>query len=139
MGSEMCIRDRDVIDILHRIRAPFNVTTAGQAAAVAAIHDHEWVEASRAHNAQWREWLAGEIASLSNHGLRAVPSRTNFLLILFDGKLTAEAAMKGLWDEGYATRWLPGQGLPNGLRITIGTEEQTRAVANKLRAMAEAA
>lgn len=129
----------EVIDILHRIRAPFNVTTAGQAAAIAAIADTAWVDKSRAHNRQWREWLAGEIAALSNHGLRAVPSRTNFLLILFEGALSAEAAMKGLWDEGYATRWLPGQGLPNGLRITIGTEEQTRAVAARLRAMAEAA
>jgi histidinol-phosphate aminotransferase len=91
------------------------------------------------HNRQWREWLAAEVASLSNHGLRAVPSSTNFLLILFDGRLTAEAAMKGLWDEGFATRWLPGQGLPNGLRITIGTEDQMRKVAAKLRAMAEAA
>lgn len=129
----------EVIDILHRIRAPFNVTTAGQAAAIAAIGDTAWVERSRAHNAQWRDWLASEVTALSNHGLRAVPSKTNFLLILFDGKLTAEAAMKGLWDEGYATRWLPGQGLPGGLRITIGTEDQTRAVAAKLRAMAEAA
>jgi histidinol-phosphate aminotransferase len=129
----------EVIDVLHRIRAPFNVTTAGQAAAVAAIGDDDWVAASRTHNNQWREWLAGEVAALSNHGLRAVPSKANFLLILFEGKLTAEAAMKGLWDEGFATRWLPGQGLPNGLRITIGTEAQTRAVAAKLRAMAEAA
>lgn len=129
----------EVIDVLHRIRAPFNVTTAGQAAAVAAVNDQAWVEASRAHNRQWREWLAGEIASLSNHGLRAVPSKANFILILFEGALTAEAAMKGLWDEGYATRWLPGQGLPHGLRITIGTEQQVRAIAAKLRAMAEAA
>ncbi|HKT76279.1 MAG TPA: histidinol-phosphate transaminase [Sphingobium sp.] len=129
----------EVIDVLHRIRAPFNVTTAGQAAAIAAVRDHGWVEASRAHNRKWREWLAGEVASLSNHGLRAVPSKANFILILFEGALTAEAAMKGLWDEGFATRWLPGQGLPNGLRITIGTEEQVRAVAAKLRAMAEAA
>ncbi|MDO7835972.1 histidinol-phosphate transaminase [Sphingobium sp. HBC34] len=130
---------QEVIDILHRIRAPFNVTTAGQAAAIAAISDADWIESSRTHNARWREWLAGEIAALSNHGLRVVPSKTNFLLILFDGTLTAEAAMKGLWDEGYATRWLPGQGLPNGLRITIGTKAQTRAVAAKLRAMAESA
>lgn len=128
-----------VIDALHRIRAPFNVTTAGQAAAAAAIADHQWVEHSRTHNRRWREWLEGEVAALSNHGLRAVPSRCNFLLILFDGALTAEAAMKGLWEEGFATRWLPGQGLPNGLRITIGTKAQTRAVAAKLRAMAEAA
>ena len=129
----------EIIDALHRIRAPFNVTTAGQAAAIAAVKDQAWVDASRTHNRQWREWLADEVASLSNHGLRAVPSKANFLLILFNGKLTAEAAMKGLWDEGFATRWLPGQGLPNGLRITIGTEEQVRAVAAKLRAMAEAA
>ncbi len=129
----------EVIDILHRIRAPFNVTSAGQAGAIAAIADTQWVAESRAHNARWREWLATEVAALSNHGLRAVPSKTNFLLILFDGPLTAEAAMKGLWDEGYATRWLPGQGLPNGLRITIGTEAQMRAVAAKLRAMAETA
>ncbi|WP_340267516.1 pyridoxal phosphate-dependent aminotransferase [Sphingobium mellinum] len=129
----------EVIDVLHRIRAPFNVTAAGQAAAVAAINDQAWVETSRAHNRRWREWLAGEIASLSNHGLRAVPSKANFILILFGGALTAEAAMKGLWDEGYATRWLPGQGLPHGLRITIGTEQQVRSIAAKLRAMAEAA
>lgn len=129
----------EVIDVLHRIRAPFNVTAAGQAAAVAAINDQTWVETSRAHNRRWREWLAGEIASLSNHGLRAVPSKANFILILFGGALTAEAAMKGLWDEGYATRWLPGQGLPHGLRITIGTEQQVRSIAAKLRAMAEAA
>ncbi|CAD7337296.1 histidinol-phosphate transaminase [Sphingomonadales bacterium 56] len=129
----------EIIDALHRIRAPFNVTTAGQSAAIAAVTDQAWVEASRAHNRQWRQWLADEIAALSNHGLRAVPSKANFLLILFNGKLTAEAAMKGLWDEGFATRWLPGQGLPNGLRITIGTEEQVRAVAAKLRAMAETA
>jgi len=129
----------EIIDALHRIRAPFNVTTAGQAAAIAAVKDQAWVEASRTHNRQWRQWLADEVASLSNHGLRAVPSKANFLLILFNGKLTAEAAMKGLWDEGLATRWRAGQGLPNGLRITIGTEEQMRAVATKLRAMAEAA
>lgn len=129
----------EIIDALHRIRAPFNVTAAGQAAAIAAVKDQAWVDASRAHNRTWRAWLADEVASLSNHGLRAVPSKANFLLILFNGKLTAEATMKGLWDEGFATRWLPGQGLPNGLRITIGTEEQVRAVAAKLRAMAEAA
>ncbi len=129
----------EVIDILHRIRGPFNVTTGGQAAAVAAIGDAAWVEASRTHNNRWRAWLAGEVAALSNHGLRAVPSKANFLLVLFNGRLTAEAAMKGLWDEGFATRCLAGQDLVNGLRITIGTEEQVRAVAAKLRAMAEAA
>ncbi len=129
----------EVIDALHRIRAPFNVTTAGQMAAAVAIADTDWIEASRLHNEKWRGWLAGEVEALGNHGLRVVPSKANFLLVLFEGRLTAEAAMKGLMAEGYATRWLPGQGLPNALRITIGTEDQTRAVARILRNLAPAA
>lgn len=127
----------EVIDALHRIRAPFNVTTAGQVAAAAAIADTQWVEESRAHNRKWRAWLADEMAALGNHGLRVVPSQANFLLILFEGKLRAETAYKGLMDAGYATRWLPGQGLPNALRITIGTEAQTRDIARLIRGIAE--
>ena len=61
----------------------------------------------------------------------------NFLLILFEGELSAETAYRGLMDAGYATRWLPGQGLAQGLRITIGTEDQTRDIARLLRNMAE--
>lgn len=127
----------EVIDALQRIRAPFNVTTAGQAAAAAAVGDVEWVEASRAHNRQWRQWLADEVDSLGNHGLKAVPSQANFLLILFQGKLSAETAYKGMMEAGYAVRWLPGQGLPDALRITIGTQAQTRDIARLLREMAE--
>lgn len=126
-----------LIDAMHRIRAPFNVTTAGQQAAIAALGDQDFVEQSRAHNRQWRQWLADEISGLGNHGLSAVPSATNFLLILFEGSLTAEAAYRELMDAGYITRWLPGQGLPNALRITIGTEAETRGVAAALRALTE--
>ncbi len=128
-----------VVEALHRIRAPFNVTTAGQAAAAAAIRDRAWVEQSRTHNRRWRQWLCEEIGSMGNHGLSVVPSKANFVLILFDGALTAETAYRGLMQAGYATRWLPGQGLANGLRITIGTEQQMRDVVRLLRDMAAAA
>src|SRR3546814_5702868 len=63
----------EVISALHRIRLPFNVTRAGQAAAVAALGDEEFVAHSREHNATWRAWLAGELESLGNHGVRVVP------------------------------------------------------------------
>jgi histidinol-phosphate aminotransferase len=122
-----------LIDAMHRIRAPFNVTTAGQQAAIAALADQDFVAMSRAHNARWRQWLADEVAALGNHGLTAIPSATNFLLVTFSGDLTAQAAYKALMDAGYITRWLPGQGLPNALRITIGTEAETRGVAAALR------
>ncbi len=124
-----------LIDAMHRIRAPFNVTNAGQQAAIAALGDTAFVAESRAHNARWRQWLADEIAAMGNAGLRAVPSATNFLLVNFTGPVTAEQAYHGLMDAGYIVRWLPGQSLPDALRITIGTEAETRGVAAALRAI----
>ena len=122
-----------LIDAMHRIRAPFNVTSAGQFAAIAALADTGFVDMSREHNAQWRGWLSDEVSALGNHGLRVIPSACNFILVEFNGAVSAEQAYKGLMDEGYIVRWLPGQGLPNALRITIGTETETRGVAAALR------
>lgn len=127
-----------IIEAMHRIRLPFSITIAGTAAAVAALGDTDFVASTRAHNAQWRAWFAEEIAKLGNAGLRAIPSQANFILVLFEGELTAEAAYKGLMDAGYIVRWLPGQGLPHGLRITIGTAEETQGVIAALRRMAGA-
>lgn len=127
----------DIIAAMHRIRLPFNVTIGGQRAAVAALDDRGFVERSRAHNGEWRGWFAEEIGKLGNAGLRAIPSKANFVLVVFEGELTAEMAYKGLMDAGYIVRWLPGQGLSQGLRVTLGTEEETRGVATALRALVE--
>ena len=123
----------EAVDAMHRIRSPFNITSAGQAAAIAALGDTDFVDKSRAHNAEWRAWLAGEVAKLGNAGLRSVPSKANFLLVLFEGAVTAEVAYTELMAHGFIVRWLPGQGLGNGLRITIGTEAETRGLVEALR------
>ena len=68
-----------------------------------------------------------------------VQSHTNFLLVLFEGKVTAEQANNALMEKGYAVCWLPGQGLINGLRMTIGSEEETRGLAQALREILESA
>jgi len=128
-----------IVDTLNRIRGPFNVSSTGQAMALAGIGDQDFVEASRRHNAAERARFVGAIKAMGNHGLRPLPSEANFVLILFEGKLTAEAAFEGLMQRGYVTRWLPNQGLPHGLRITIGTAEQMDAIAAGIRDMAEAA
>ncbi len=122
-----------IIDALHRIRAPFNVTNAGQRAALAALADKGFVDQSREHNAHWRQWLAKEVEGLGNHGISIVPSATNFLLILFEGALSAEDAYKALTMAGFMTRWLPNQGLPHALRISIGTAEEMQGLAAALR------
>ena len=128
-----------LIEVMNRIRGAFNLSNSGQAACLAAVEDQAFVEMSRRHNTAERARFVALIETLSNHGLRAVPSRANFVLVLFEGKLTAEAAYNGLMERGTITRWLPGQGLPHGLRITVGTAEQMDAVAAALRDMAEAA
>lgn len=126
-----------LIATLNRIRGPFNVTSAGQAAALAALSDTGFVAESRAHNREWREWMTGEIAALANHGLRAIPSHANFLMVLFEGTASAEAVNMALMEEGYVVRWLPGQGLANGLRITIGSEAENRGLMAALRKILE--
>jgi len=129
----------ELINMLNRIRGPFNLTITAQAAALAALEDQAFVEASRMHNRAERTRFAEAIAALGNHGLRPLPSEANFVLIEFSGALTAEDAYKGLMDQGFITRWLPGQGLPQCLRITIGTATEMDRVAAALRQLAAAA
>jgi histidinol-phosphate aminotransferase len=128
-----------LIEVLNRIRGPFNVNNGAQAVVLAAIGDQAFVDHSRAHNAAERARFVAALESLGNHGIRALPSEANFVLVLFEGKLTGEAAYNGLAERGYITRWLPGQGLPYGLRITVGKAADMDAIAAGLRNMAEAA
>ena len=126
-----------LINTLGRIRGPFNVTNSGQAMALAALADQDFVTFSRDQNRMERERFVTALSAMGNHGLRAVPSEANFVLVLFDGKLTAEVALEGLAQRGTIVRWLPGQGLPHALRITIGTAQQMDAIVQGLREMAE--
>lgn len=128
-----------LIDVLNRIRGPFNVGTTGQAAALAAIGDQAFVEASRQHNSAQRARFAKAMAALGNHGIRPVPSKANFVLVLFEGALSAETALAAIARAGYAVRHLPGQGLPHGLRITVGTAAQMDEVTATIQRLAEAA
>jgi histidinol-phosphate aminotransferase len=126
----------ELIGELNRIRGPFNVTGYGQAAALAALDDAPWLERCRADNAVGRARFVDALSALGNHGIRHVPSEGNFVLVLFEGSLTAVAALEAIAKAGYAVRHLPGQGLPHALRITIGLPADMDAVT---RAIAQAA
>jgi len=129
----------ELVEVLNRLRGPFNVSNGAQAVATAAVQDQDFVVRSRAHNRSERTRFVAAIEALGNRGLRVLPSEANFVLVLFEGGLTAETALRGLAEAGFAVRHLPGQGLPHGLRITIGTREQMDAIAATLRTMTEAA
>ena len=129
----------ELIVQLNRIRGPFNVTNHGQAAALAALGDQDFVVRSREENTKLRAKFTDAMGALGNHGVCALPSKGNFVLVLFEGALHAETALSGLADAGYAVRHLPGQGLGHGLRITIGTREQMDEIAETIRTLAERA
>ncbi|MGJ3260335.1 MAG: histidinol-phosphate transaminase [Rhodospirillales bacterium] len=126
-----CYAPANVVDVLNRIRGPFNVGAAAMAAGIAAIGDKDFEDMSRAHNIKWREWTAAEFRNL---GLDVTPSIGNFLLVCFgaDKDRGAEAADSFLKSKGIVVRRMGGYGFPNCLRITIGLEDEMRAVVDTL-------
>ena len=114
-----------VVDVLNRVRGPFNVSVAAQAAAIAALAEPGWVEKGRDHNAEWRPKLA---AGLQAAGIKVWPSEGNFVLADFGTPEQAEAADACLRQRGIIVRGVRGYGLPHCLRITVGMAEEVQAV-----------
>ena len=122
-----------IADVLNRVRGPFNVGAAALAAGVAALNDTESLQKARAHNDRWQPWLNERLAAL---GLNPTPSVGNFVLPRFaeSGKHTADAAFAFLQQNGILARRMGGYGLPNAIRITVGTGEENEKVAATLAA-----
>ena len=116
-----------VLDALNRVRGPFNLNGAAQAAGVASLEDVAHIEGAIAHNAVWLPWLAEEAAKL---GIEVTPSVGNFLLLTFpkDRGRTASDADAFLTARGFILRALAAYGLPESLRLTVGGEEANRGV-----------
>src|SRR3974390_2963896 len=120
-----------IVDVINRVRGPFNVNAPAIAAGVAAIRDTAHVERSREHNTRWLAWLIEEIRKL---GLQVTPSVANFVLIHFPdtkGK-TAKEADAFLTARGLILRQVSVYKLPNALRMTVGTEEANQLVVQAL-------
>ena len=124
-----------VCDVLNRIRGPFNVSTMQQHIGAAAVRDRAHVERSIAHNEQWKTYLTEEIRKL---GLTVNESVANFVLIQFpkSGK-TAREADAFLSAKGLILRAVANYGLPDALRLTIGTAEANQRVVEALREFME--
>ena len=112
---------REVISILDRSRSPFNTNRVAQAAALAALEDQEHLRRSRESNRAGLQLLQRALGSL---GIRFTPSVANFLLVHCEGP--AESVYDALLQKGVITRPMGPYGLPDALRITVGTEPQNR-------------
>lgn len=119
-----------VAEAVDRIRLPFNVSVPGIEAATAALADEAHQKASRELVETWRPRLTQAIRGF---GFTVLPSAGNFILVLFpDEKRTAAAANEYLNSKGIIVRQVGGYGIHDGLRITVGTEDQNRAVIDAL-------
>lgn len=118
----------EVADLMNRIRQPFNVNNLALAAAFAALDDHQFVADSYELN---RRGMAQIVAGIEKLGLEYIPSFGNFVTFKAGD---AAAVNRNLLQKGVIVRPIGGYGMPEWLRVTVGTEAEN---ARFLEALAE--
>jgi histidinol-phosphate aminotransferase len=116
-----------VIDVLNRIRGPFNLSQPALAAAEAAVKDLAYTAKCRLENTRLRSWMA---EALAEHGVSSDTSMGNFILARFTSQAEAQSCDSHLLSQGLIVRSVVGYKLPNYLRITVGDESACRRVAH---------
>ena len=107
-----------LIDLMNRVRQPFNVNHLAMVAAVAALGDDEFIRESRRVNAIGLALLEAELAK---RNLDTIPAFGNFITFKIEN---AKRVFDSLLRQGVIVRPIAGYGLPGYLRVTIGTEAQ---------------
>lgn len=123
-----------IIDVLNRVRGPFNLSSSALAAAEAAVRDTAYADHCRRENARWRTWLADALAEL---GVPSDVSLANFVLARFADPDEAMACDAYLKTQGLIVRPVAGYKLPHCLRITVGDESACRQVVHAVRQFKE--
>jgi len=118
-----------VIDVLNRLRQPFNLSETQLATAEAAVRDRAYADLCKADNARMRTWLRAELRGL---GLGCDESFTNFVLARFADEAEATACDAHLRANGIIVRRVASYGLPDCLRITVGDEAACRRVVHAI-------
>jgi len=115
------IANEKIIEIMNRVRQPFNANLIAQAAARASLKDEEHVTRSRRVNNEGKVYLYGKLEKI---GLDYVPSEANFVLVHLgrQGKEVADELLK----LGVIVRPVAGYDFPNSIRVTVGTPEENR-------------
>ena len=118
----------EIISILNRVKAPFNVTRIGQRAALASLENDDYKNESVRLNRVNKAKLFAQLQSL---GLRVIPSQANFLL--FFPHIDISVLNQKLLQQGVIIRPTEGFGIPEAMRVTIGLEEENDFFFSKLK------
>ena len=108
------VMNREVADMMNRVRQPFNVNALAQSAAIAALQDSEYVQESRRLNREGMRQLESGLSALS---LRYLRSHGNFILVEVGN---AERVNQALLRQGVIVRPVANYDLPTWLRVTVG-------------------
>ena len=122
------VADPDCIALLNRIRAPFNVNSLAQVAALAALEDDSHILECLRMNEAGRHFLCEEFTAM---GIKYVPSRANFVLV--DVGRSGSDIFQRLLKEGVIVRPMSSFGMETALRVTIGTPEENRRLIKALK------
>ena len=125
---------QEMLDTLNRIRGPFNLSSIALAGATAAVKDRQWVEDCIAVNSDERARLVGGIRQL---GLACDESQANFILVRFADEATADQVDAHFKENGIIVRAPKSYGLPECLRISVGTQADNTRVLDALSAWVE--
>ena len=114
---------------LLKVKLPFEPSSLAEAAGIAALDDSEFLYRTLAENARGMHIVRSELAALN---VETVPSEANFVMTLWPSEQRAAEVFESLLRHGVITRPLKAFGIPNGLRITIGSEEQNEMLLNAM-------
>lgn len=117
----------DIIEVMNKVRQPFNVSSVAQAAARASLRDKDHVAKSVKTNREGKEYLYAELRRI---GLDFVPSEANFILVHLDRP--GSEVMSQMLRERVIVRPMTGYEFPNSIRVTIGTLEQNKRLISSL-------
>jgi histidinol-phosphate aminotransferase len=106
----------EVAELLNRVRQPFNANSLALAAAAVALDDDDFIVRSNVANRTGRQQL---LDGLKKSGLRCLPAYGNFVTFRVGN---AAEIYRGLLKSGVIIRPLNGYGMPDWLRVTIGTQ-----------------
>ncbi len=122
------VAQKELLDVLMKVRLPFNVSRLASVAAEAAIDDKDFLDLSFKTNKKGKEFLFEELTKI---GFKVFPSQTNFLM--FIPTVDPLELVKKLEKKGIIIRPLGPFGIPEAVRITIGTMEQNKIFIDSLK------
>jgi histidinol-phosphate aminotransferase len=125
------VGNRRIVDLMHRVRQPFNVNAAAQWAALAALDDRTHVAETLRINRDGMAYLMREMARL---GMETVSSHANFILVKVG---SGQEVYQRLMRRGVIVRPMGGYELPEHVRVTVGTMEENRKFVAELEALFE--